>query len=60
MNETPRWWMKGDWFDVCSCNVPCPCSFAQAPDVDGFGLHWGWVGRSSKHIPFDWTGPDGA
>jgi hypothetical protein len=23
--------MKGDWFDVCSCNVPCPCGFAQAP-----------------------------
>jgi hypothetical protein len=23
--------MKGDWFDVCSCDVPCPCTFAQAP-----------------------------
>lgn len=23
--------MKGDWFDACSCNVPCPCGFAQAP-----------------------------
>ena len=22
---------QGDWFDVCSCNVPCPCGFAQAP-----------------------------
>lgn len=22
---------EGDWFDVCSCNVPCPCEFAQAP-----------------------------
>jgi hypothetical protein len=31
MNNIPNWWMKGDWFDVCSCNVPCPCSFAQAP-----------------------------
>jgi hypothetical protein len=31
MNETPQWWMKGDWFDVCSCSIPCPCSFAQAP-----------------------------
>jgi hypothetical protein len=27
----PNWWLKGDWFDVCSCNVPCPCTFAQAP-----------------------------
>ena len=21
----------GDWFDICSCNIPCPCEFAQAP-----------------------------
>jgi hypothetical protein len=27
----PNWWMKGDWFDVCSCNIACPCGFAQAP-----------------------------
>jgi len=31
MNNIPNWWMKGDWFDVCSCNIPCPCGFAQAP-----------------------------
>jgi hypothetical protein len=31
MTNIPNWWMKGDWFDVCSCNVPCPCEFAQAP-----------------------------
>jgi hypothetical protein len=23
--------LVGDWFDVCSCNVPCPCTFAQPP-----------------------------
>jgi hypothetical protein len=27
----PSWQVSGDWFDVCSCNVPCPCTFAQAP-----------------------------
>ena len=27
----PAWRVAGDWFDVCSCNVPCPCTFAQAP-----------------------------
>src|SRR5262245_37805267 len=27
----PRWEIKGDWFDVCKCNIPCPCEFAQAP-----------------------------
>ena len=31
MNDIPNWWMKGDWFDACSCNIPCPCGFAQAP-----------------------------
>jgi hypothetical protein len=31
MATVPSWWMKGDWFDVCSCNIPCPCAFAQAP-----------------------------
>lgn len=31
MAEIPRWTLKGDWFDVCSCNIPCPCYFAQAP-----------------------------
>ena len=27
----PQWTLKGDWFDVCSCNIACPCEFAQAP-----------------------------
>jgi hypothetical protein len=31
MKDIPKWWIKGDWFDVCSCNIPCPCGFAQAP-----------------------------
>src|SRR5690242_20403011 len=31
MAEIPRWHMRGDWFDVCNCNIPCPCTFAQAP-----------------------------
>ncbi len=31
MAEIPRWWMKGDWFDLCSCDIACPCTFAQPP-----------------------------
>lgn len=27
----PTWRIIGDWFDVCSCNIPCPCTYAQAP-----------------------------
>lgn len=30
----PTWSLKGDWFDVCSCNIACPCEFAQVP-TDG-------------------------
>jgi hypothetical protein len=30
-NAVPEWQVMGDWIDVCSCNIPCPCSFAQAP-----------------------------
>jgi hypothetical protein len=35
---TPSWNLSGDWFDVCKCNIPCPCIFAQTPtygDCDG-------------------------
>ncbi|MEV5830672.1 DUF1326 domain-containing protein [Spirillospora sp. NPDC052242] len=38
----PRWHVVGDWFDACKCDVPCPCTFAQAPthgDCDGV-LAW--------------------
>ena len=27
----PKWNASGDWFDVCKCNLPCPCEFAQKP-----------------------------
>ena len=31
MNSVPEWHLAGDWFDICSCDIPCPCEFAQAP-----------------------------
>jgi hypothetical protein len=31
MAAVPDWHLAGDWFDVCSCDIPCPCEFAQAP-----------------------------
>jgi hypothetical protein len=36
--DVPSWHLSGDWFDVCKCSVPCPCTFAQPPtegDCDG-------------------------
>jgi hypothetical protein len=32
MADVPRWRLRGDWFDVCRCRVPCGCTFAQPPD----------------------------
>ena len=34
MADVPAWHARGEWFDLCRCNVPCPCSWAQAPDDD--------------------------
>ncbi|WP_262265764.1 DUF1326 domain-containing protein [Microvirga yunnanensis] len=31
MSTIPDWHLAGDWFDICSCDIPCPCEFAQAP-----------------------------
>lgn len=42
MAAVPEWHAKGEWFDVCKCSIPCPCTFAQAPsegDCEGI-LAW--------------------
>src|SRR6267378_4151146 len=31
MAEIPQWHVAGDWFDVCSCDIACPCIFGQPP-----------------------------
>jgi hypothetical protein len=31
---------------------------ATSNTADVFGFKWDLVGRSSKHIGFDWAGPD--
>jgi hypothetical protein len=31
IKNVPNWKVSGDWFDVCKCNMPCPCEFAQTP-----------------------------
>ena len=31
VEDIPNWRASGDWFDVCKCNIPCPCTFAQTP-----------------------------
>ena len=34
INTIPKWKASGDWFDVCNCNIGCPCEFAQAPSYE--------------------------
>ena len=55
MADVPEWRISGDWFDVCKCSVPCPCTFAQPPtegDCEGI-LAWhireGHFGDVSLH-----------
>lgn len=50
MAEIPQWHLRGQWFDVCKCNIPCPCTFAQRPS-DGtcegllvYHVDEGWFG----------------
>jgi hypothetical protein len=35
-------------------------AIAKEDEVEAFGFKWSWPDRSSKHFPFDWSGPDGA
>lgn len=52
-SNIPQWKLSGDWFDVCKCSVPCPCTFAQAPtygDCDGvlaYHIKNGYYGNTS-------------
>ena len=27
----PQWRLQGDWWDVCNCNIGCPCVFSSPP-----------------------------
>jgi hypothetical protein len=31
MSTVLEWRLVGDWFDICSSDLPCPCEVAQAP-----------------------------
>lgn len=50
---TSDWHLRGEWFDVCSCSMPCPCSFAQAPTHGDclftlvWQIHEGHLGETS-------------
>lgn len=59
MTDIPTWWMKGDWFDLCSCKIPARAGLPKRKAIENevHAFASGGAGQSSKHIPFDWTGP---
>jgi hypothetical protein len=50
-----QWHLKGDWFDVCRCRVPCACTFAQAPDEEECNgiLAWHITEGNYGDVPLD-------
>jgi hypothetical protein len=55
MTDVPRWNVKGDWFDVCSCSIPCPCTFAQPPTTGNCEGLLAWHIRTGQYgdVPLD-------
>ena len=49
MNAIPQWRLAGDWFDICSCNIPCPCEFAQAPTNNACEGMLAWHVREGRY-----------
>src|SRR3954454_22891691 len=55
MNTVPDWHLAGDWFDICSCDIPCPCEFAQAPTGNACVGMLAWHVRAGRFgdVPLD-------
>ena len=49
MSPIPQWHATGDWFDVCSCSIPCPCEFAQAPTNNRCSGALAWHIREGRY-----------
>jgi hypothetical protein len=50
------WNLRGDWFDVCSCKLPCPCSFAQEPTHGDCLFTLVWHVREGRYRDVDLSG----
>lgn len=49
MARVPQWHARGDWFDVCSCHLPCPCIFAQPPTNNACEGVLAWHVRDGRY-----------
>jgi hypothetical protein len=55
MVQVPQWHASGDWFDVCTCSIPCPCEFAQPPTDNKCVGVLAWHIREGRYgdVPLD-------
>ncbi|MGW8437870.1 DUF1326 domain-containing protein [Nocardiopsis sp. NPDC055879] len=51
-----NWHLRGEWFDVCSCALPCPCTFAQAPTHGDCLFTLAWQVHEGHHGDIDLSG----
>lgn len=49
MSDIPDWRLQGDWFDTCSCFIPCPCTFAQPPRPEECEGVMAWHVREGRY-----------
>ena len=49
MSDIPDWRLRGDWFDTCSCFIPCPCTFAQPARPDQCDGVMAWHVREGRY-----------
>ena len=53
MNEPaepiPNWRLKGDWFDLCSCSIGCPCVFGARPTTGTCEGVLTWIIREGNY-----------
>lgn len=56
MPASPKWHLRGDWFDVCRCKIACSCTFAQAPTDGTCQGVMAWHVREGKYGDVDLAG----
>lgn len=45
----PDWRIKGDWWDLCSCAIGCPCIFSSPPTLGFCDGALSWLIREGRY-----------
>lgn len=49
--DTPDWRLTGDWWDLCSCAIGCPCNFGSDPTLGYCEGVLTWLIRDGRFGP---------